>query len=168
MADCKFIMHIRGTKDGAAELLARLTDWKHVPHVYRPVWGETVMLVGVERDDDGRELLSYVVDGTCSCSVEGSMCSDSDMVGIRSVGWGGTLAWVSGPKHEGEVTLEACTTELGVDIEAYSYDVDDDETIWEHVWYSADGQVAICEDNERYDEWGAMLDPVVIPLEWHV
>lgn len=168
MADCRFMMRARGPKNGLDELVMRMTRWEHVPRVHRPVRDLAVIIVGVERVDGGEDVMTYVIDGTCSCSIQGALDSDEDRVGIRSIGWGGTLGWVSGGRRDGETTLGACATELAVDIEAYSYDPNDDVTVWEHAWYSADGTVSLYEDNERYDEWGALLDPVEIPRVWHV
>lgn len=176
MADCRFVVHARGSQEGLDELLRRMTDWHHVPRCSSPCRPEVRDLTDGDRLDGtpgGQTVRSIEVAGICSFSMMGSFCRDTQHITIRSVGWGGTIGAYERPV-EGEVTLGRTATELGLDIEGYSYHPDHDEPgdekIWEHVWYSADGTMSVEEDcEEEYDEWGNVTkEEAVIPLVWHL
>lgn len=172
MADCRFLMHARGTQASIDELMNRmLARGRHAPRL-RSVHSATVAPLDGDRgmpDEEGR--LTVLIEGVCSCSLEGSMCRDEQTTYIRSFGWGGTIGGTSAPVA-GETTLERTATETGTDIEAYSFDVDvdDGDIVWEHAWYSADGSVSVLEDtDELRDEWGEIIrEKSPMELVWHV
>ena len=170
MADCKFVIHARGTEEALAELTARMSDWHHSPRVHRPC-PLTLTDLGDEKADetvDGKSLRSVAMEGLCSFSVEGSFCTDEQTTYIRSFGWGGTIGSYS-EKIDGEITLEVTAQELGIDIEGYSFHPDDETRIWEHIWYSGDGTTSVMEDSDEVlDDWGNVVqEQIVIPAVWH-
>ena len=165
-------MHVHGPKGALDELVMRMSRRSHVPCTYRPVSDLSVIMIGIDRDGDGRDFLSYAIHGTCGCSMRRALDTGPDNLGFRDGGWGIAVGWVTGWRHGGATTLCASATELGIDIEAYSYGFDGDSVgLREHLWYSRDGSVSVYEEftaDDGQDKHDTNATHKMESMVWHV